>query len=77
MDLKEKVFSCIAKSLNVDKGSLALETTFQQLGADSLDMVEFSMGVEDEFGITFEQDDVMKIKTVGDAISLIEQKTKK
>lgn len=77
MDLKDKVFARIAENLGADKDSLTLETTFQQLGADSLDMVEFSMDIEEEFGLSIEQEDISGIKTVGDAIQFIEQKTKK
>lgn len=77
MDLKEKVFARIAENLGADEESLTLETTFQQLGADSLDMVEFSMDVETEFGINIEQSDITNIKTIGDAIRFIEQKTAK
>lgn len=76
MELKDKVFARVAENMGIDKGSLNMETTFQQIGADSLDMVEFSIDVEDEFGISVEQDDITKIKTLGDAIGFIEEKIK-
>jgi acyl carrier protein len=77
MDLKEKVFARVAENLGADKSALTPETTFQQLGADSLDMVEFSIDVETEFGVSVEQEDITSIKTLGDAIDFIEKKMKK
>lgn len=76
MEVKDKVFSRVADNMGVEKESLTLESSFQQLGADSLDMVEFALDVEEEFGIVVEQEDMSKIKTLGDAIQFIEGKLK-
>lgn len=76
MEVKEKIFSRVAENMGVEKESLTLETSFLQLGADSLDMVEFAMDVEDEFGIVVEQEDMVNVKNLGDAIRFIEEKLK-
>jgi acyl carrier protein len=74
MEIEEKVFSKVAETLGVEKDQLELETTFDSLGADSLDMVEFSMDVEEEFGVVIEQSDIAAINTLGDAIEFIKNK---
>ena len=74
MEIQDEVFAGVAATLGVDKDTLSLETTFDQMGADSLDMVEFSMDIEDKFGISIEQSDITKIKTLGDAIEFIKSK---
>ena len=47
------------------------EATFEDLDVDSLDLAELSQIIEDEYGVALKGDDVGKIKTVGDAISLV------
>lgn len=74
MEIQEKVFAKVADTLSVDKETLTLETTFDSLGADSLDMVELSMEVEEEFGIAIEQSDIAAISTLGDAVEFIKKK---
>lgn len=74
MEIQDKVFAKIAETLSVDKETLTPETTFDSLGADSLDMVEFSMDVEEEFGVGIEQSDIAGIKTLGDAVEFIKKK---
>jgi len=78
MEVQERVFAKVAETMGVEKGKLTLETTFDELGADSLDMVEFSMEfsmeVEEEFGVVIEQSDIAAIKTLGDAIEFINKK---
>jgi len=76
MEIQDKVFDRVAESLGVDRDALKPETTFESLGADSLDMVEFSMEIEEEFGISIEQEDISKIKTLGDAVEFIKSKAK-
>ncbi len=50
---------------------IKLESTFEELDVDSLDLAELSQIIEDEFGVQLKGDDVGKIKTVGDAIDLV------
>lgn len=62
----------IAEVLSVDEAEITKETTFiDDLGADSLDVFQIIMGVEEELDIEVNSDDAEKIVTVGDAVELI------
>ena len=68
----EKLKKIIAEVLNVDEEESALETTFvDDLGADSLDIFQIIMGLEEEFDIEIPNDQAEKIVTVGDAVEQI------
>ena len=68
----EKVCNSIAEVLNVDPGEIRPETTFlEDLGADSLDIYQIVMKIEDEFEIKIDEDDVKNIRTVEEAMRLI------
>jgi len=68
----DKLKKIIADVLNVDPNEIALETTFlEDLGADSLDVFQIVMGIEEEFGIEISADDAEKISTVEEAVNLI------
>jgi acyl carrier protein len=51
------------------------EATFEQLDVDSLDLAELSQIVEDEYGVKFTSSDVEKLKTVGDAVDVIVERS--
>lgn len=53
---------------------VTLETTFKDLGLDSLDLVDLVFEMEEEIGIQFEDDELMQIKTVKDLLTLIDSK---
>lgn len=73
LDLLRKI---IADVLSVDPDEITPETTFiDDLGADSLDVYQIIMAVEDELGIEVNEEEAEKISTVGDAVELI-RKTK-
>jgi len=73
---QEKVMGIVSEQLGVPQEEVTLEASFvDDLKADSLDVVELVMEFEDEFGITIPDDDYEKIKTVGDAINYIEEKS--
>lgn len=76
MSVQDLVFEKVASQLGVDKSTLKPETTFSELGADSLDMVEFSLDVEDAFSLVVNQQDIANIKTLGQAIEFIEKNKK-
>lgn len=64
----EQIKEIIAVQFNVEKESIDRETSFKDtLNADSLDLVELVMALEDEFGIEIDDDDVENIETVEDA----------
>ena len=68
----EKLQEIIAEVMNVDPDEITPETTFvDDLGADSLDVFQIIMGIEEEFDIEIGNDDAERIKTVGDAVEQI------
>ena len=70
----EKLQQIIAEVLNVDASEVMPGTTFtEDLGADSLDVFQIIMGVEDAFDIEIPQEEAEKIVTVADAIDLIQR----
>ncbi len=75
MTTVERVTKVIVDRLGVDESDVKLEASFRDdLGADSLDVVELVMELEDEFDMEISDEDAEKIATVGDAISYIESK---
>ncbi|NCU16247.1 acyl carrier protein [Pallidibacillus pasinlerensis] len=69
----ERVTKIIVDRLDVEESKVTPEATFKDdLGADSLDVVELVMELEDEFDLQFSDEDSEKIVTVGDAVSYIE-----
>jgi len=72
----EQVKEIIVELLGVDPDKVTMEASFREdLGADSLDLVELVMEFEDKFGETISDEDAQKIKTVGDVVRYIEQRT--
>jgi acyl carrier protein len=74
MSVAEKVKSIIVEQLGVDADEVTPEASFtDDLGADSLDIVELVMAFEEEFGIEIPDEDAETISTVQDATKYIEQ----
>lgn len=68
----EKLKKIIVEVLNVDKEEISEDTTFiDDLGADSLDIFQIIMGIEEEFDIEIPTEEAEKISTVGDAVEQI------
>ena len=68
----EKLKKIIAEVLNVDEEEITMETTFvDDLGADSLDIFQIIMGLEEEFDIEIANEDAENLVTVGDAVEQI------
>lgn len=68
----EKLKNIIAEVLNVDANEITMDTTFvDDLGADSLDVFQIIMGIEEEFDIEIPSEEAEKIVTVGDAVEQI------
>ncbi len=68
----EKIKKIIAEVLNVDEEEITMDTTFvDDLGADSLDIYQIIMGIEEEFDIEIPNEEAEKIATVGDAVEQI------
>jgi acyl carrier protein len=73
-EIMDKVRGVIVDQLNVEEDDVIEDASFiDDLGADSLDIVELVMALEEEFGISIPDEEAENIKTVGDAIAYIEK----
>jgi acyl carrier protein len=76
-EIKSKITTIIVDKLGVDASAVQPEADFSNdLGADSLDKVEFIMDVEKEFGISIPDEEAEKLQTVGQAIAYLEENVK-
>ena len=72
----DKIKGIIAEQLGLDAGEITMESSFvDDLGADSLDIVELIMALEEEFDIEFPDEDAEKVATVGDVVNYIKAHT--
>jgi acyl carrier protein len=72
-DTFEAIKKVVMEQLTVDESAITESASFiDDLGADSLDIVEIVMGLEDEFGFDIPDEDAEKLKTIGEAIKYIE-----
>ncbi len=72
MTIEEKVSAIVAEKLGVDKTEVTPDAVFiDDLGADSLDLVELIMAMEEEFGFEIADEEAEKLRTVGDVINFI------
>ena len=77
MEVEQRVKNIIVEQLNVDAASVTPDASFvDDLGADSLDIVELVMAMEEEFDIEIPDEDAEKLRTVGDVSSYLEKKGK-
>nr|WP_269466336.1 acyl carrier protein [Clostridium estertheticum] len=68
----EEIRACISSQLNIDEEEIKIESSFMNdLGADSLDIVELIMELEEKYDIEIPDEDVEKIATVGDIVEYI------
>lgn len=73
MSVFERVKAIIVEQLGVDESEVTMDASFiDDLGADSLDIVELVMALEEEFDITIPDEDAEKIRTVGEAVKYIQ-----
>jgi acyl carrier protein len=75
MALENRISDIIVEQLGVSKEEIKPEASFiDDLGADSLDIVELVMAMEEEFDIEIPDDDAEKIQTIGDALSYVKER---
>lgn len=73
MDIEKRIKAIVVEQLGVDEAEVIMEASFiDDLGADSLDLVELIMAMEEDFDVKIEDEDAEKIKTVQDAVNFIE-----
>lgn len=69
----EKIIEMTAEALGADAANMSAETSFKtDLGADSLDLFELVMALEEEYGVEIPTEDLEKLSTIGDVITYIE-----
>jgi len=72
--IEDKIKKIIVEQLDVDKSKLCNESSFSKdLGADSLDIIELIMSIEEEFKVSISDEDAEKITTIKEAIEFIEK----
>ncbi len=76
MDTLELLRRAITKELGRDLGDITLGTSFEDMALDSLDVVQMIMAIEEAFDIEIADEDVDGLKTVGELVEYIEEKTK-
>ena len=76
MEIFEKIAAIIADQFGVDESTITRNTSFEEdLGADSLDIVDLTMSIEEEFEVgEIEEDDLENIRTVGSVVDMISAK---
>ena len=74
-DLEQTIRTLVAQQLDVDAAQVTMEARFlDDLGADSLDLVELVMAIEEEFEVEIPDEEAEKIVTVGDAVAYVNKK---
>jgi len=71
MNLSDKIKAMLSVQLNVESADLTEDSSFDDLDADSLDVVEVIMALEEEFDLEIPDEDAERIRTVGDVIEYI------
>lgn len=73
--MSEKMKSIIAEQLNIDASEITLDSNFKDdLNADSLDLFEMVMALEDNYGVEIPSEDLEKLLTVGDVVNYLKDK---
>lgn len=73
MDIFAKVKELVLTRFSLEEDDIALDTSFESIGADSLDIVELIMEIEEEFEIEIPDEDIKKMSTVGDMVEYLKE----
>ena len=74
-DIESRLMDMLSERFKIDKSQMSASSRFQEdLGADSIDIMELLMSLEEEFGINIPDDEAEKLKSVGDVMKYIESK---
>ena len=71
----ERISTLLVDRLGVESDDITVEATFAELDLDSLDLVEFALGAEETFGVKISDDEAEQLRTIGDAVALLDAKT--
>ena len=74
MTIYDRVSQLLVDRLGVPAEDISESATFSELDLDSLDLVEFALGAEDVFGVRITDDEAEGLRTVGDAVALLDSK---
>jgi len=75
MELEQRISEIIVEQLGVSRDDIESESSFtDDLGADSLDLVEMVMAMEEEFGVEIPEEDSEKLQTFGDAVAYLKER---
>ena len=75
MEVYDKVVALLSEQLGIDKSRITPDSDIvKDLGADSLDVAQMLMSMEEEYGITVSEDDAANLKTVRDIVNILEKK---
>ena len=74
-EIEDRVRKILAENLSVPQDDITMESRFQEdLDADSLDLVEAVLALEEEFGVSIPEEEMEGVKTVGEAVNLVAAK---
>lgn len=76
-DTFAKIVDIVASKLDIDKKTITSDSTFQNLGADSLDLLEIIMRLEEQFGIEINDEDAEKMQRMQDVVDYINERRTK
>ena len=72
-EIADRIIEIVAEKMDKPKEDVTVEKSFlNDLGADSLDIVELMMDIEDEFDLSIPEEEAQKIETIGDAVKYVE-----
>ena len=73
MNMLNKIRTILSEELGIDASKITEETTFKELGADSLDLLEMIMNLEDEYSVKFDTNRLEELKNVGEVIDYLKE----